>query len=120
MNGQLTPPVRAQVDVGGASGEHIRLIMPTSGVCSEAQFRKGLAGLLMHHPAAAILQLPSPEQLPLWAETVDLRCFDPYGAAVAFPDHFADLTMWVMRVEVGEVCACTFRNAVAACAELLC
>ena len=41
-----------------------------------------------------------------WLETADVRYFDPYGKLVSFPKRsFDDLTMWILRAEVGGAAA---------------
>jgi len=89
------------VDVCAAKSSVIRLIVPVHGVHSEDSFHQKLTQLLLAHPAARTLGVQL-DSLGSWLETAEVRYFDPYGKLVSFPKRsFNDLTMWILRAEVG-------------------
>ena len=69
-------------------------MLPTEGVETEAQLVGEMRGLLLAHPASAVVGVAK-RDLPRWFEGLQLTFFDPYDKPVAFPPHgcFADLSM---------------------------
>ena len=53
-----------------------------------------LPGPALPPPAAR----PQGDALREWCGRLTLTCYSPYGAEIAFPQYFADLTMWVSKV----------------------
>lgn len=98
--------------------EPLQLVMPVGDVRCEAGLREQLGRVLAAQPKVHLRLLGRKTYGELrsqaksgamgeakggamqeWCRRLALTCYSPYGEQVPFPSHFADLTMWVARVE---------------------